>query len=464
MATVSEKFASHYRARREMSDLADLARLFVARLFYPADIHLPATVTHLVEARKHRKVEALEHRKLKGLAGSQADVDKFAVWLGDFITLGQRTRGTSCYPLHPLLSCLRNGEESRMDDFIMTLVQSFSSADRQHLHNALWGNLPPFEKAIYDLVQWQIEGAEQTSVAIAEQAKPGMDSSLTPAATAILERAREDLLALATEVNGVQDFTDHAGRLLALALTRFFLAQANVDMTLPIYAAPATDSHEGVRTLAHEAIEVHRARFEQALHRQFAAFFQDAVAENGGATDPSSVTDARALTKRIFHPSANIVSSQYADLHKEYGNLCGVAYYYYWQHSGARSRFLRQLHSAQLNLAKKAGIANSRSQYSSWHYYWLSPSLVETLLLVSRPRLKRDRMLVVELLRDWRERYGLTMLIDDSWQDTYRANFPGLGNPEALNEANQRRFSEILSERGRLHKNSDDFPWVILRD
>ena len=454
MATVPEKFAHYYCARREMSDPADLARLFVARLFYPADTRLPATVTHLVEA--------LKHGKLKGLTGSKTR--EFADWLRGFITLGRRTRGVSYYPFHPTLCRPLNREEPRVDGFILTLVQSFSSGDRQQLWDALWERLPPFEQAIYDLVKWQIEGVEQTPMAIAEQTRPGMDSSLTPAATAILEQTREDLLALAAEVNGVQDFTDHAGRLLALALTRFFLAQADVDMALPIYAAPAADSHEGVRTLAHEAIEVHRARFEQALHRQFEAFFQEAVAEVGGVSDPSIADDARALTGRIFHPSANIVSSQYADRHKEYGNLCGVAYYYYWQHSGARSRFLRQLHTAQLNLAKKAGIANSRSQYSTWHYYWLAPSLVETLLLVSRPRLKRDRMLVVELLRDWRERYGLTMLIDESWQDTYRANFPGLGNPEALNEANQRRFNEILSERGRLHKNSDDFPWAVLRD
>ena len=456
MATVPEKFAHYYCARREMSDPADLARLFVARLFYPADTRLPATVTHLVEA--------LKHGKLKGLAGSKADVGKSVEWLRAFITLGWRTRGVSYYPLHPMLSRPLNREEPRVDGFILTLVQSFSSADRQHLHNALWGNLPPFEKVIHDLVQWQIEEAEQTPMAIVEQTRPGMDSNLTPAATAILEQTREDLLALAAEVNGVQDFTDHAGRLLALALTRFFLAQANVDMTLPIYAAPAADSHEGVRTLAHEAIEVHRARFEQALHRQFEAFFQGAVAEVGGASDPSSAAGARDLTERIFNPKANIVSGQYADLREEYGSLCGVSYHYYWHHSGARSRFLRQLHTAQLNLAKKAGIANSRSQYSTWHYYWLAPSLVETLLLVSRPRLMRDRMLVVELLRDWRKRYGLTMLIDDSWQDIYRANFPGLGNPEALNEANQRRFNVILSERGRLHKNSDDFPWVVLRD
>jgi hypothetical protein len=255
--------------------------------------------------------------------------------------------------------------------------------------------------------------------------------------------------------------------LLALALARFFLAQANVDMALPVYIAPAADSHDGVRTLAHEAIEIHRTLFERALHRQFEAFYQAVVTEEKSVPDLLDAMEARRLTKRIFHYNANVVppdSDRYAELRRDYGDLCGVSYYYYWQRSGASSRFLRQLHRAQLHLSKKAGIANSRSRYSTWHYYWLAPSLVETLLLVSRSRLQLDRMLVVDLLRNWRDRYGLALLVDDSWEDVYHASFRGLGNPEALNEANQRRFNEILAERGRLHKNSDDFPWVILRD
>jgi len=457
MTKVSEKFANLYRARREMSNPADLARLLVARLYYPADTRLPTTVTNLVKA--------LENGEMEGLAGKRAD--EFAIWVRDFITLGRRTRGVSFYPIHPMLSRPLNREEPRVDGFILALVRSFSPDERRQLFDALWGNLPPFERAIYDLVEWQIEGTEQIPLAIVEQAEPGEDSGLTPAAMAILDQTRGDLLALAAEVNGIQSSAEHAGRLLALALTRFFLAQADVDMALPIYIAPAADSHDGVRALAHEAIEIHRALFERALHRQFEAFFQEAVAEERGDPDPLDAMVARELTKRIFHYNANVVPpdpDRYAELRKDHDDLCGISYYYYWRRSGASSRFLRQLHRAQLNLAKKAGIANSRSRYSTWHYYWLAPSLVETLLLVSRPRLKCDRMLVVDLLRDWRDRYGLAMLIDDSWEDVYHASFRGLGNPEALNEANQRRFNEILSERGRLHKNSDDFPWVILRD
>ena len=55
-------------------------------------------------------------------------------------------------------------------------------------------------------------------------------------------------------------------------------------------------------------------------------------------------------------------------------------------------------------------------------------------------------------------------MINDQWLDLYRDNFRSLGSPDALNDANQRRFMEILSESGRLYKNSDDFPWVILKD
>jgi len=73
-------------------------------------------------------------------------------------------------------------------------------------------------------------------------------------------------------------------------------------------------------------------------------------------------------------------------------------------------------------------------------------------------------VLVADLLRDWRERYGLAVLIDPSWDEAYRQNFRGLGSPESLNEANRRRFLEILSEHGRLQKSSDDFPWIVLRD
>ncbi len=457
MARVSEKFATLYRARREMSEPADLARLFLSRLYYSSEERLPATVTDLVQA--------LRSGRLKGLTGAKRGA--FAAWLWRYAVLGQRTRGVSFYPIHPVLSRPLNREEPRVDGFMLTLVRTFSSDERQLLHERLWESLPPFEQVVYDLVDWQTEDTETMSWRTVEQVGPVDDPGLTPASVKVLNQTREDLLALAGEVSGMQSFSDHAGRLLALALARFFLTQGKVEMSLPIYIAPAADTHEGVRALAHEAIEVHRALFERALHRQFQKLYQEAVEEAGGDADVLDADQARCLTKSIFHYNANVVPPEqayYDALRNEHGDLCGVSYYYYWRRSGASSRFLRQIHAAQLNLSKKAGIANSRSRYSRWHYYWLAPSLVETLLLASRPRLGGDQMLVVDLLRDWRDRYGLALLIDESWEDAYHANFRGLGNPEALNEANQRRFNEMLSVRGRLLKNSDDFPWVILRD
>lgn len=455
MPTVSEKFATHYRARREMSDPADLARLFIARLCYPVEARLPAAVSDLFKA--------VETGQLAHLTGRAAG--EFSGWLRDFVTLGRRTRGVSFYPLHPLLARSLNGEEARADGFILTLVRGFGVDERCRLIDALWGHLPPFERAIYDLIEWQLPDLGMPEAGIPEASSA--DLQLTVESAKMLAYARADLLMLAEITNGIQSFSEHAGRLLALTLTRFFLTQAGVDFTLPIYIAPAADSHDGVRTLAHEIIETHRAHLERALQRHFEDFYQEAVAEEGGNSDPQDMAAARDLTRRIFHYNANIVPqdvTRYAELRREHQDLCHIAYHYYWRHSGAASRFLRQLHAAQLNLTKKAGIANSRSRYSTWHYYWLAPELVETLLLVSCLRLQTNRMLVVDLLRDWRERYGLALLINDTWEDAYRANFRGLGNPEALNEANQRRFNEILAERGRLHKNSDDFPWVILQD
>lgn len=456
MTTVSEKFAAHYRARREMSDPADLARLFIARLCYPLDSRLPTAASELFKSVKTGQFTQLSGRAAGG----------FAVWLRDFITLGHRTRGVSFYPLHPLLSRAFNGEEARADGFIMSLVRSFGADERRCLIDRLWNDhLPPFEKMLYDLIEWQSPGLGVLTTEIPDVAI--VDSGLTEESVAILTCAREDLLALAQAANGVQNFVEHAGRLLALTLARFFLTQAGLNFTLPIYIAPAADSHEGVRTLAHEIIETHRAHLERALRLQFESFYQESVSEEGALADPQDMAAARALTQQIFHPNANIVpqdANRYAELRREHQTLCQIAYHYYWRHSGASSRFLRQLYAAQLNLTKKAGIANSRSRYSTWHYYWLSPELVETLLLVSRPRLQVDRILMVDLLRDWRERYGLAPFIDESWEEVYRTNFRGLGNPEALNEANQRCFAEILAEHGRLEKNSDDFPWVILED
>ena len=102
--------------------------------------------------------------------------------------------------------------------------------------------------------------------------------------------------------------------------------------------------------------------------------------------DPADAAAARTLTRTIFHFNANVVPLDgYAGLREEHNTLCNISLDYYWQSGGAASRFLRQLYAAYLNQAKKAGIANSRSQYSTWHYYWLAPSLLRHCCLLLNP-------------------------------------------------------------------------------
>lgn len=168
MATVSEKFTQLYRARREMSDPADIARLLIARLYYPEDTRLPVAVNDLVSR--------LRAGDLEGVSGKKAG--EFADWVRDFVTLGQRRRGTSFYPIHIALSRPLNGEESRVDAFILTLARSFSPDERQGLFQALWHNLPPFEEAIHDLVAWQL--TEQMALFPGEYVHPSDDPGLPP--------------------------------------------------------------------------------------------------------------------------------------------------------------------------------------------------------------------------------------------------------------------------------------------
>lgn len=457
MATVSERIYQLYQVRREVSQTPDLAILLLARLVYEPLPCLPAQVADLVKR--------LEEGRLEGLDGRQKD--RFARWLYEHLVVNKTQKGVSFYPIHPVLTLSGNGEGVRVEGFIQELAGCFAPSEREALSQALWATegLPAFERALYDLIQWQIPEGWVLPPASTDRFI-GCDARAAASSPAgILARAKDDLLALAQVTVGVQAFVAHAGRLLAFVLSRYLLAQAGVDLTLPIYAAPAADTHEGVRTLAHEIIEIHRKRFEIALREQFHGILEEALAERGVKGDPPHEDVARDLAKEIFGTRAKVIpEGAYQRLLQEHGSFVNIAYHYYWFHGGAGNRFLRQLHTTHLNLAKKAGFANSRSRYSQWHFYWLAPALIETLLLISQHRLKRDKVLMVELLNDWRERYGIAVLIDPGWEDSYRRYFPGPGSPEALNEANRRRFGEVLAERGRLHKNSDDFPWVILKD
>lgn len=455
---VTTRIINHYQLRREVSQPPDLATLLLSRLAYTP----PGRRTNVIANLERR----LKEGDLEGVKGSQSQA--FTGWLYNYLVINQTVKGVSFYPIHPALSLSTNGEGSRVEGFIEALALSFTQAEQNALLTTLWSKsaLPAFEQMLYDVIEWQLpaEGIAPPPDPLRFAASDAPDGDSTSGAQ-IFRQTKEDLLALADVTVGVQSFISHSGRLLALNMSRYLLAQANVGRDLPIYAAPAADTHEGVKTLAHEIIEVHHAQFAQALERQFRHAVATAQASLGWEDDPDNEADARDIVKRIFHSRANVIpAGKYHTYQKDYGSIASMAYYYYWIHGYSRGRFLRQLHASHLNLAKKAGYANSRSRYSAWHFYWLSPALIETLLLITQARTDKPRMLVSRLLQLWHERYDLAVTINETWQDVYNRDFRSLGNPESLNEANERRFNELLAERGRLYKNSDDFPWVILRD
>ncbi len=445
MPRVAEKTALYYGVRREISQTADLATLLLARLLYDVPPKTPRTVLDLVKQLKGEP----DARPLEGVSQRRSDA-AFKKWLRRYLMINETIKGTSFYPLHPALTLAGNGEGVRVELFIAGLASRFTPGERDELINALWADdrLPPFELMLRDLIRRQLTDENVAPPAPADRFE-GHDASVSPLLPeGILARTREDLLTLSRVAVGVQAFVVHAGRLLAFALSRYLLARAGVNFDLPIYAAPVADSHEGVKALAHEIIELHRARLEKQLRERFLIHLAELLAEHDITGNPATEQEALMVTRRIFDPASTLVRTgqYYQQLADHDNSFAELAYGYYWSHSGAASRFLRQLHSTHLNLAKKAGYANSRSQNSRWHFYWLAPSLVETLLFVSQPRLGEDRVLVTTLLRDWYQRYGVAMLIDQNWSDAYRRYFRGMGSPEALNEANLRRFTEIMAE------------------
>lgn len=455
---VTTRIIDQYQLRREVSQPPDLTTLLLSRLIYTP----PGRRTNVI-ANLER---SLKEGELEGVKGSQSQA--FARWLYNYLVINETVKGVSLYPVHPALSLSTNGEGSRVEGFIEALARAFTEHERDALVEALWSKsaMPAFEQMLYDMIEWQLpqEGIAPPADAARFSSAAQLPKD-APLGAQLFQQTKEDLLSLAKVTVGVQSFVGHSGRLLALNMSRYLLTQANVGVDLPIYAAPAADTHEGVKTLAHEIIEVHHARFAKALEKQFRQAVEAAQADLGWHDDPEDERDARQIVKQIFHSRANVIPpNKYAEYRRNFGSITNMAFNYYWVQGYSRNRFLRQLHASHLNLAKKAGYANSRSRYSHWHFYWLSPSLVETLLLVTQARMDKPRMLVSRLLQLWQERYGLAVTINETWQDTYDVNFRMLGNPESLNEANERRFNEILAERGRLYKNSDDFPWVILRD
>lgn len=459
--TVSTRLVEQYQIRREVSQPADLITLLLARLKYDG--------TSRQTEPLRRLASGLQSGQLQGVSGDADKIQAFTRWLYDYLVINDTVRGISFYPIHPALSLFNNGEGSRVDAFVHSLAQQFTLEERNSLVERLWSaeRMPPFERMIFELVDWQPVTAEITaSEGTNLDLSAGTEEATTLTPTGILQQTKRDLLALSEVMNSVQSFVSHGGRLMAFAISRFILAQTEQPFEIPLYTAPAADSHDGVKSLAHEIIEMHQARLERSLEKQFRDAFDASLLEAGWRTgeDPEDEKTARAIVRELFHSRANVIPRDYNEMRRDFGSLANMAYHYYWSQSYARSRFLRQLHAAYLNLAKKAGFANSRSRYSRWHFYWLAPSLVETLLLVTQARHTEPRILVTDLLDDWHARYGIAVLITAAWDDIYRRYFRSFGNPETLNEANERRFIEILAERGRLHKNSDDFPWVILRD
>jgi hypothetical protein len=458
MESISERLYQNYQVRREVSQPADLAVLLLSKLLYAPTRTTPSIVGEIVQK--------IKSGQMQNLSGSK--VADFCKWLYEDLLINKTIRGATFYPVHPILALSTNGENARVERFIGQLVEYFTPEERIRVIENLWDmeSAPAIERISHDLVQWQLpegKGDIQPADDAVFLGRSKADEALSP--DGILSTLKEDLLYLVQGKSGVQDFTSHAGRLLAFAMSRYMLAKAGLSFELPIYSAPAADTHAGVKTLAHEIIETHRAQFEKNLAEQFTNLVEASLKESGYDGDPPDEEAAREFVKQVFRYNANVVPpGHYQDLIHQQGKFVSIAYHYYWVRGEARSRFLRQLHAGHLNMAKKAGYANSRSQYSQWHFYWLAPSLVETLLSVSQARLDKDRMMVIDLVNDWNHRYGITMMIDANWEAAYRQYFRGFGSPEALNEANRLRFIEILAERGRLHKHSDDFPWVILWD
>ncbi|PLS78252.1 MAG: hypothetical protein CYG59_19490, partial [Chloroflexi bacterium] len=213
MPSVSETIVQAYRVRREVSQTPDLATFLLARLLYAPGERRPAAMSHMVQR--------LNTGALRGLEGGRAR--EFAHWLREYLLINETVRGITFYPIHPVLALPDNGEGARVEGFIEALVNCFTVEERDQLVDRLWSetNLPPFERTLHTIVQWQLDGDSQP-VAATETTFRGCTSD-APATSAqgILLRTKDDLLALSHSTTGVQAFVAHAGRLLAFAVARY---------------------------------------------------------------------------------------------------------------------------------------------------------------------------------------------------------------------------------------------------
>ena len=209
-----------------------------------------------------------------------------------------------------------------------------------------------------------------------------------------------------------------------------------------------------VKTLAHEIIDYHRGQFQRALAKQFGDAVAAAAGECGEDPDPADEATAARLAAQLFSGRARIVRPErYAEMRERLGSFTEVALAYYWSES-ARVRAVSPptpyrppqpreegRHRELTEPAKASGTSTGcRRRWSTrccWHR--------------ARASLKTG----FSSQTSWTSggnATGVALLIDAGWEAEYRRSFRALGSPDALNEANQRRFSEILSSRGRIQE------------
>ena len=122
-------------------------------------------------------------------------------------------------------------------------------------------------------------------------------------------------------LRALEDFVTHAGRILALCLPGYILAQAGVDLRrVPVHDATA-DTHEGVKTSAHEIFEFHRSNWEKKLLEAFHEALNEALVQRGITGDPADEAAARDLALALFRWRNIIPQNQYQDLIGEHGSF-----------------------------------------------------------------------------------------------------------------------------------------------
>ena len=311
-ARVGERLAQMFGVRREVSQTPDLVALLLGHLAYDWPPRpTPACVQGL------QRIKGGTPDGLNGLTGVMGPkASEFGHWLTTFLTINSTSRGVSFYPFHPSLALSGNGEGPRVDGFLTALAGVFTTSERDRLVAAVWDArlMPAFERAVHGVVHWQMGDAEfapaaPDSLFLADGAGSADDEAgvASDEARRVLRTAKEDLLYLAQAVSGTRLFVEHASRVLAFSMARYLLVRAGVSLDIPLYRAPAADTHPAVKTLAHEVLTIHRNRFREALRVQFGEQLAEALHEQGFPDDPADEATARAASRQVFGAQANVV-------------------------------------------------------------------------------------------------------------------------------------------------------------